>query len=128
MHAFTYIFQNEKLRQEIMDGNEIQHKITSSISYKKLSFHYFINQKMIVRDEMHNGYDFVNGYFPMSCYTAMDIFETTKYGDKKLIDLFRKKFRAPIIILTECDILKNVYCVFVHWCIKKKSNSSCSIL
>lgn len=116
----------KKIKKEIKDGDRIKYKISEMISRGKFEFHYFINRWSMDYRTMHCCYELIDNDCSMDCKTAKDIFETSKYGDKILIDLFRKYFPPPFQILTTYLPIMDEYCVLVYWSTEKEKG--CTIL
>lgn len=105
----------QKIREEIEDGKEIKYKISITMSHNKTYFHYFINKRKMDHNQMHYCYDIVGGDCWMDSLTAKEIFETTKYGDKILVDLFKEKFPLPFNIMSTYLPIYDEYCVLIYW-------------
>ena len=117
----------KKIKKEIQDGERIKYKIADRMSRDKISFHYFINRWSMDYRTMHCCYDLIDDDdSQMDCLTAMDIFETTKYGSTILVDILKEKFPPPFKILTTYLPIQDEYCVLIHWSAKKDSH--CVIL
>ena len=53
---------------------------------------------------------------------AKNIFESTKYGDKILLDLLKEKFTLPIKITNKYH--SGAYAIFIRWNIETPKNNN----
>lgn len=102
----------EKLRDEIIDGTKIKEHISKLLSKNRQIFCYFstktkLNEDYItinkintmpihIPNGIYTNYDLLDDDSIMTSKSANDIFISTKYGDKTLVQLFEENFTYPI--------------------------------